>query len=237
MWSKSLGPKGGNYLRYNDSPLNIKVSYCVTVYNRSLLKGREYLPRLVETLREDSPAESELIVTDWQSTDLPLLNWLPQAWDKSLQIIEMDGKFSAAWGRTTACERANGNFVFALDADMLVPKGYTKTIIGYLKGGYKTAFPLYYIEESDGVISPSPEQVANFKKNNDPANRGHGNYAFPKTLWPKLRMAYGDSLTRTSWGGEDHEIFWVSCALGDCWRDWIPGFIHQWHSKEGSFYG
>lgn len=225
-----------NYIRYEGSPLNIKVSYCVTNYNRSILQGKKYLPRLVETLLEDSPVESELIVTDWQSTDLPLLSWLPQMWDRGLQIIEMEGQFSLAWGKATACERANGNYIFVFDADMLVPKGYTETIIGYMNAGWKSVFPLYYCKGEDGIISPSPKEVVEFKKEGNPANRGQGCFAFPKALWPKLRMAYGDSLTRTSWGGEDHKIFWVCSALGHCWRDWIPGFIHQWHPKEGSFY-
>ena len=247
-----------DFIRSSSSPP--LVSYCLTNYNRSILGGREYLPSLVKNLVEDSPAHAELVITDWYSTDLPLRNWLPDAWTKDLQIIDMEGKFSLALGKEIACERSNGQYIFVLDADMLVPKGYTQTILTQLRKGWASAFPIYFDEREDGSIWPTPELLNESTRNQDlwtgevsqkealaalmpdgkqvdvDSTGGFGCYAFRQSSWPLMRGGFGRTADKTSWGSEDHEIYNRARSLGPIWRNWIEGFISQWHIKEGAFY-
>jgi len=235
---RSLGNRNRkDFIRCSASPPPPLVSYCVSVYNRSILEGsdREYLPSLVKTLVEDSPEHAELVVTDWFSTDLPLRDWLPNVWTKDLQIIDMEGQFALGKGKAVACERANGEYIFVNDADVLIPKGYTQTIISYLDEGWGSAFPLDFYETKEGGITPSPKKLNEFKNKKSHAGRGQGNYAFRQSDWPKMRGGYGKLEEKTTWGGEDHKIYGRAHSLGPVWRHWIPGFIHQWHPK--SFYG
>jgi hypothetical protein len=214
------------------------VSYCITNYNRSLVDGREYLPLLIDDLMQDAPQNCELVLTDWYSVDKPVREWLPRTWDKGLQIIDMDGKFSVSQGRFVGCERANGKYIFVLDADMKIPKGFTEKIISNLEEEAEVCFPYYYDEQEDGSIWPTEEEVKQFIIDDDPANRGQGNHMFKKSIWPFLRLGYWEVLERTEWGYEDHVIYWRSQQLdGGVWRGWIKDFIHQWHPREGSFYG
>ena len=205
-----------DFIRCSASPPPPLVSYCVTVYNRSIIEGREYLPSLVKTLMKDAPEHAELVVTDWFSTDLPLRDWLPNAWTKDLQIIDMAGKFAIGQGKAVACERANGEYIFVFDADMLVPTGYTQSIISHFDEGWRSAFP-EYLRELDNEDKESC------------LGAGQGNYAFRKSEWPKLRGGYGELEKKTTWGGEDHAIYRRACTIGPVWRDYIPGFIHQYH--------
>lgn len=225
-----------NYVRPplpTSSPL---VSYCITNYNRSILAGRQYLPKLISDLMADAPEGAELVVTDWLSTDWSLREWLPQAWDKPLQIIDITGDFSLAKGKVVACERSNGKYIFVLDADMVIPQGFTQSIIEKLKDRWTTVFPLYFDEDKEGNIWPTEVEVIKFQEAGEYANRGQGNFMFPRKLWDKLRDGYGSAKTRTIWGGEDHRMFYKACELGEVWRDWFPGFNHRWHPREGSFY-
>ncbi len=220
----------------NKEPL---VSYCITNFNRSLVGKRSYLPLLVQDLKQDAPENCELVLTDWHSVDKPVREWLPKFWEKGLQIIDMEDKFSLTQGRFVACERANGKYIFVLDADMRVPRGFTKKIISILEHDAEICFPLYYTQNEDGSIWPTEDEVKQFVLDNYNANCGQGNHMFKKTMWPFLRAGYWKVLDRTKWGLEDNVLYWRAQELflhERIWRGWITGFIHQWHPRAGSFY-
>ena len=223
----------------NKEPL---VSYCITNSNRSLFRGREYLPLLVDDLMQDAPQNSELVLTDWYSVDKPVREWLPNSWNKGLQIIDMDGKFSLSQGKFVACERANGKYIFVFDADMRVPRGFTKKIISILDHKAEICFPFYYKQNEDGSIWPTEDDVKKLlptPANGNPANCGQGNHMFKNIMWPLLRAGYWKTLDRTKWGYEDNFFYWRAQELfleERIWKGWTEGFLHQWHPREGSFY-
>lgn len=64
----------------------------------------------------------ELVVTDWESTDWPIKEWIEEVIPYipiTLVTIKADG-FSAGKGRNIAAKYATGNNIFFLDADIIV---------------------------------------------------------------------------------------------------------------------
>lgn len=126
------------------------LSICITVKNRSrvIVDDHELLhfPNCMKSIvgSADSKLDCELVVTDWESDDWPLKEWLEKAAKPiPVQIITPKGPFSRGKSLNIAAKAANGNYIMFLDADMLLCQAVINNGINYLCEG-KGYFPVPY---------------------------------------------------------------------------------------------
>jgi hypothetical protein len=80
-------------------------------------------PNCVQSLRRAVPdgLVCELVVTDWDSNDWPLIDWLKEtAAPISTTIVSAEGSFSRGKGLNMAAQAAKGDILFFFDADALL---------------------------------------------------------------------------------------------------------------------
>lgn len=120
------------------------ISICFTVRNRSRVAVEpghvvNLFPNCIDSLLEamteiDHPFE--IVVSDWNSTDWPLKEWLPErVGDVPLNIFQATGPFHHGTGRNLAAEAAKGNILMFIDADMLIASSFISKGLEALAGG------------------------------------------------------------------------------------------------------
>jgi glycosyltransferase involved in cell wall biosynthesis len=199
------------------------LSICITCKNRSKINYNNItltpFPNLIKSLISFSNKlddEIEFVVSDWNSTDWPLKEWLPDLVSNKFdfQIINAVGTFSRGEGRNIAFKYARGEKIFFVDADMefkekIVLDDAIKEI-----NNDKVFFPICWslFKESGGWWRDT----------------GFGNFAATKE---KLKII-GDWQVRYVWGKEDTDIFRRADKLFTVVREKYIGFVHQWHPEE-----
>ena len=133
-----------------------QLSICITVKNRSRLeigpgKYLSLFPNCIDSLSKAINPEDdvEVIIADWGSDDLPLMQWIFDFRDHlNLKIIHVDGPFHRGTGRNMAADHATSDHLFFLDADILVSRPVILNGISLLKQK-KAYFPtcFYFIDE------------------------------------------------------------------------------------------
>lgn len=198
------------------------ISICVTVKNRSrVTAGQSELrlfPKCVQSIVEATQhvQDVELLVTDWESTDWPLSEWLPQAAAPlPARVITLKGTFSRGRGLNEAARYAAGHDLLFTDADMLLCETLIVSGRRYLLEG-KAFFPMVYTFNE-------PEHRTGWWR-----DKGYGNCMVTRLTfdraggWPEYEM----------WGKEDEEFFGKISAIVPVVREEVPGFYHQWHPEE-----
>lgn len=198
------------------------ISICVTVKNRSKVQaeGRELrlFPNCVASIVESARDKfnCELVVTDWESDDWPLAEWLPDAAKAfPLQLLPLTGKFSRGAGRNAAAKVARSRHLFFLDADCLICPAVLQEGVQAVSAN-QAFFPVLY----------------SFK---DPMHRdgwwrhqGYGNCIVQRDVFDKV----GGFPEYGYWGREDVDFFNQVRAHQDVVRKEVPGFYHQWHPDD-----
>lgn len=110
--------------------ITTSLSICITLLNRSKLPlgaGHvlELFPNCVDALRRsilpDEPVE--VVISDWESTDWPLQDWLVQRMGHvQHRVVSPSGAFHRSIGRNVAAHYAQGEVLFFLDADVLISR-------------------------------------------------------------------------------------------------------------------
>ena len=109
--------------------MNNVLSICITNKNRSRVEW-DYiappltlLPNCITSIGDGFSIrdEVEIITTDWDSDDWPLVEWMPDLCKNPYRIINIgeDG-FSKGFGINEAVKHASGDTIFLMDADMLL---------------------------------------------------------------------------------------------------------------------
>lgn len=201
------------------------LSVCITVKNRSRLfiadRELHLFPNCVRSLVEsvDESIRCELVVTDWNSDDWPLVEWLKEtASPIPVCIITLEGTFSRGRGLNVAARAARGDCLFFLDADALVCKQVIQDGIQHVRQG-KAYFPiLYSFNEPD-------HRTGRWRR------AGFGHCILSKQTFNEV----GGWPEYTSWGKED-DHFWTT--VGEkipVVREEVNGFYHQWHPDDLDF--
>jgi len=175
-------------------------------------------PKCVHSIVEATQhvKDVELVVTDWESTDWPLSEWLSAAaGDMPLRVIVLKGPFSRGRGRNAAAAAARGNALLFLDADSVLCPLLLESGRRYLLQD-KAFFPIVYTFNE-------PEHRTGWWR-----DKGYGNCMVTRSMfdraggWPEYQM----------WGREDEEFFHKISATVAVVREEVPGFFHQWHPEE-----
>lgn len=203
------------------------ISICITCKNRSKLSYHNNvevtpLPNLVDSLVEifEGPfiEDTELVISDWMSTDWPLREWLPPKLDGVIphRIVDVKSKnFSRGKGRNIAFEFARGDKIFFLDTDMLVlsPRVIISGISAVTKGAVYFPICLSYYDHQhlDGWWRTT----------------GFGNMMATRKQLRKV----GKWQDKKTWGGEDEQMFIKMARNFPISRKKTPGLYHQWHPE------
>lgn len=198
------------------------ISFCTTVKNRSRVEveGRELLlfPNCVRSIQQAVPRnlECELVVTDWQSDDWPLHEWISEtAAPIPITLIEAHGPFSRGRGLNIAAHAAKGDLLFFLDADALLSLDLVEACVSHANAD-RAYFPILFSFDDPAHLSG---HWVDF---------GYGHCALKTKLfqrtagWPEYK----------SWGGEDDDFYADVAARASVRREQVPGFYHQWHPDD-----
>jgi hypothetical protein len=213
-----------NFNRVLRSVLKDGISFCITVKNRSKItysgKYLYNLPNCIDSIikvarKTDTPIE--IVISDWNSTDWPIEEWLPEKKNAcpllKCKVIKIHkGLFNLAYGRNVSAKHAFYNSLFFLDADMLLSQEvFDDAVLHTLKDG-TLFFPQCYCSSG---------------KRNRPF-KGWGNLSIPSETYFDLGGYIGDEC----WGGEDRAFFAKAKRSGESiivkpYRS----FKHQWHPR------
>lgn len=201
------------------------LSICTTIKNRSRVvtdKGTLNLfPNCVKSIANSLNVgemnDVELVISDWCSTDWPILEWIENIIPYiPIHIVHIEGNgFSAGAGRNIAARAAKGDILLFLDADMIANSRVIKEGWESAKQG-NVFYPIvkYQIDGGKQII-----------------HEGGGNLFIRKDIfnelggWPEL----------WSWGYED-TIFAeeVKKSKYPLVTSNVPIF-HQWHPQDRTF--
>lgn len=198
------------------------LSICITVKNRSKVDAEGHtlylFPNCIQSIITSIPPgiPCEIVVTDWFSDDWPLETWLRKTiYPVPVQIIQQDGHFSRGKGLNEAAKHAKGNYLFFLDADMLVSHEVIANGLRYLDEN-KAYFPVVF--SFDHIDHISGRWI----------HEGFGNCMVTKGMlhaalgWPEY----------LAWGKEDNDFYSKIKCLTEVVREEVPGFYHQWHPDD-----
>lgn len=205
------------------------ISFCITCKNRSKVKvdniTLDLFPKCLDSIIEhcnEIEEGVEVVISDWNSTDLPLEGWVFDKFKDSnisvkiVQITDMD-KFNLSHGRNVAYSASKGDKLFFIDADMLVcPEVILDGIIGINDGC--VVFPICYFER--GSLSKK-ERFGLGKK-------AQGNMFISRNNFELVGL-WSSSFF---YGGED-DSYASACFKNGIRsiREPYVNFIHQWHPR------
>lgn len=138
--------------------MNDILSICITVKNRSRVswKGMDevltLLPNCIDSIGKlySKQDRVEIVISDWNSTDWRLDEWMPKVCRNPYRIINIDKEgFSKGYGVNQAVANTMGDTVFLLDADMIL-KSRSIISIGMniaSKGGAYFPVPKYIVNK------------------------------------------------------------------------------------------
>ena len=203
--------------------MNNKLSICITVKNRSKVETElgilSLFPNCLKSIQESIEPQSdiELIISDWESTDWPLTEWIgniiTEAPVEIIKVKTKDNSFSAGKGRNIAASKANGDMLLFLDADMLVTHG--------------ALYNAWGIAKSHGVCYPVIMYQKEYQSSEYMVHEGGGILFIDKDLftkagrWPEY---YGH-------GFEDIDLAKAIQKLTPLQTSPIP-LYHQWHPQD-----
>lgn len=127
------------------------LSICITVANRSSvpLSDGTSLHLLPNCLRSVARAthgrkDVEVVISDFHSNDWPLEDWVTEILSEiPVRIVPVDGPFNRGKGRNIAAQHASGDYLFFLDADMLIDDQLLHKGKQLIKKGY-VYFPMCF---------------------------------------------------------------------------------------------
>jgi glycosyltransferase involved in cell wall biosynthesis len=201
-------------------------SICITSKNRSkvILENKilYLLPDCISSLKNTIEDNNiELIIADWGSTDWPIQDWIEyKAPDIPIQIINIKSdKFSVGKGRNIAASNANGDYLFFIDADVVLNReAFNEAIL--LAKTYKVGFPkiIYQQQYNQDVYT---------------LDSGAGNVLITTELFNEI----GKWPEYWSYGFEDIEFAnKLKAKLGELKTTETP-FVHKWHPNKYGWAG
>jgi len=202
------------------------LSICITCKNRSLIDINgdklKLLPNCIDSILAivtDIDEKVELVISDWDSDDWPLKEWLPQKVDGkiSLNLVSLKKEgFSRGQGRNIAFQKSKGDKIFFVDADMLFESSYVfNKGLQVLKKGM-AFLPICFSYKDIHHINGWWRAT------------GFGNIMVNRDTF----ITVGPWWEKDTWGKEDDDIMFKLSKIVKISRENTPGFFHQWHPNE-----
>lgn len=205
------------------------ISFCITCKNRSKVqyKGKvlELFPNCLKSILvccNNLTENVEVIISDWNSTDMPLEQWVPDLFKgstitvKTVQVTDME-HFNLAHGRNIAYKASRGNKLFFIDADMILCKEVVLDVIQDINDGY-IGFPICYF---DGGNRPK-------KSRSGFGVTSYGNMFISRDKFESIGLWQGTSF----YGSEDVTYYQILQGRHEkISRKEYRNFVHQWHPK------
>jgi glycosyltransferase involved in cell wall biosynthesis len=198
------------------------LSICTTIKNRSgvHVDGRvlELFPNCVASLRQAVPEDlpCELVVTDWESDDWPLEEWLEAAAHPlPVRLVTLHGKFSRGAGRNAAARAARADRLLFLDADCLACERLLSRgveVVDQNAAYFPILFSYFDPEHRDGWWR----------------SEGYGNCVVSRGAFETI----GGFPEYNYWGREDNGFFDLAGRIQKTVRERVEGFYHQWHPND-----
>jgi glycosyltransferase involved in cell wall biosynthesis len=179
------------------------LSVCIPVLNRV-----DNLKHCVEVL-DKLHGIDEIVVADNMSTDTDY------AWFKkpNHKLVQWSGDWSIGRAKNVAAQASEGDILFFLDADLVVPQEIIDKIRTFVPMGYVYS-PIMFMENEQGA--PYGEwAISSF-----------GQIAVTREQWENRPWPEW-----TSYGGDDN-YFFHPYKYGKYIRDQVFDFNHQWHNNE-----
>jgi len=199
------------------------LSICVTIKNRSYVKTQHgvitLFPNCLQSINDslsNLKIPTELIITDWESTDCNLYDYLHSIEFEiptEVVTIKSNDQFSVGMGRNIAAQKSIGDILFFLDADVTINENSLKECIK--------------IVNTYGACYPTIAYQKTYNQSHYDIHEGGGNVLIKRELfektnkWPEY-WSYGFEDTEFAKDLKKHT------KLHTC--DDI--FVHQWHPKK-----
>jgi len=205
------------------------ISFCITCKNRSRVKYKnrtlELLPKCIDSIIascKDIDEEVEVIVSDWQSTDWPLDDWIYDVFKGShigVKVVQVTDEkdFNLAHGRNVAYKESSGDKIFFIDSDMILCKEVVLDGIKDINTGH-VVFPICFFETG-------PKKRGN---RSGYGNTSYGNMFISREKFEEIGHWKGTSL----YGSEDSSYYKI-CYDGEVViaRKRYANFKHLWHPR------
>lgn len=204
-----------------------KLSICFTVKNRSKINERIIFPNSIKAIAEHIvPGEPvEVVVSDWHSTDWPLVDWIyDYIKHVPIKIVNIDQQgFNRGIGLNLAAQHTTGNILFFNDADIMVDRA-TIDLAFQLNNTQIALFPRVRKTTSYGhrIVRQDKRWL-----------KGFGVAIVLREWWEQAGQYKSFWYGPDNWGGEDNQFFDDIKALGlkvACPK--MDNLIHQWHPKK-----
>jgi glycosyltransferase involved in cell wall biosynthesis len=157
------------------------LSICITVKNRSRVEWENLeeplllLPNCIQSIGQQFSKKDkvEIVISDWQSTDWHLHEWMPKVCQNPYRIVTIDKEgFSKGHGVNVAVEHAMGDTIFLMDADMIL-------------NSRKPVAEGMQVVNHGGVYFPIPKYIVN-KEGHFRYSCGVGNMIIDKQMFKDL---------------------------------------------------
>jgi glycosyltransferase involved in cell wall biosynthesis len=182
------------------------ISICIPVKNRA-----ENLIRCIESIQKLN-GDIEIVIGDNDSTDIDYNN-LPLTSPHSVVIESYSGDWSIGRAKNVAAERAKGDILFFLDADLIMVQEVIDKIAKLVPAGWVYA-PIMWSQNED-------------RQTGDWITSSYGQVAVTKEQWQNHQW-----LEFKSYGVEDNLFVGPYTEKQILLRDMPAGFVHLWHPHE-----
>lgn len=203
------------------------LSVCITVKNRSRVEWENLedplllLPNCIQSIGQQFSRQDkvEIVISDWQSTDWPLKEWMPKVCQNPYKIITIDKEgFSKGHGVNVAVEHAMGDTVFLMDADMLLLS--RRPVLEGMQ-----------IVNHGGVYFPIPKYIVN-KEGHFRYSCGVGNMIIDKQMFKDL----GRMPEYYRFGFEDSDFYHIVEEAGHkIYSKPTTELVHPYHPQSLAF--
>lgn len=181
----------------------MNISICIPVKNRA-----ENLIRCIESIQK-LQGDIEIVIGDNESTDIQSLPDKPHP-----VIVETwQGDWSIGRAKNVAAERATGDILFFLDADLIMVQEVIDKIEKLVPAGWVYA-PIMWSQNED-------------RQTGDWITSSYGQVAVTKEQWQNNKW-----LEFKSYGVEDNLFVGPYTEKQILLRDMPAGFVHLWHPHE-----
>lgn len=202
--------------------MNDKLSICITVKNRSKVETEhgilELFPKCLQSINNSitDMKNIDIVISDWESTDYPILQWIDEVITEIptevITIKTKDNTFSAGMGRNIAANRAKGDIILFLDADILINNA------AFYNG--------WEVAKQHEVCYPVIMYQKDYKSEEHTVHEGGGILYINKELFYKV----GKWPEYYSHGFEDTDFAKKLSQFTKLYTSNLP-FYHQWHPQ------
>lgn len=183
----------------------MKISICIPVKNRA-----ENLLRCIESIQK-LQGDIEIVIGDNNSTDIDYSTVIGNP--HPVVVENYIGDWSIGRAKNVSAERATGDILFFLDADLIMVQEVIDKIIKLVPTGWVYA-PIMWSQNEDRLTG-------------DWITSSYGQVAVTKEQWQNHKW-----LEFKSYGVEDNLFVGPYTEKQILIRDMPAGFVHLWHPHE-----